>query len=427
MKNIKLKDIVIYGMYFFSFIFLIFQDAIYTPDTASYLNAAIYRYPGYAIFTNFLKFIFQDYFDLVTVGIQLLFGFIAVHFVAKKFTEVLQLNYLSKFILVAILLFPFFGPLYVANNICSEGLSYPLYLFFIVFSIDFLFKNNNIALIYICISSILLILTRGQFILVPFIIAFLFILKNRKEISKRNNLMKLLILVLIPITTILLDKSYHKLKDNAFASTPFTYVNTASLAFYVSKISDSSYIKNEEHKTIFIESHNFISSNKWIMSSKKRVSYQDYYKHFHKYLVYICNFTLHDKGTEYFLNKNMSIVESRLAIEEAAKSITPILIKNNFNKWVNVYFASIIHGFKSIYILLFVLGVFLFSLIKVLISYKKNYAILFMVSSLTLSNSMIVATASYSIMRFYFYNYALLFIMIIIIYKIFIEKRQKNI
>ena len=93
MKNIKLKDIVIYGMYFFSFIFLIFQDAIYTPDTASYLNAAIYRYPVYPIFTKFLKFVFQNYFDLVTVGIQLLFGLVAVHFTAKKLTEVLQNSY----------------------------------------------------------------------------------------------------------------------------------------------------------------------------------------------------------------------------------------------------------------------------------------------------------------------------------------------
>ncbi len=425
-KNTKIENYLLFLCYAFVFVYLIFQDAIYTPDTYSYLNAEIQRYPGYALFSKLFTFLFGAYFNYAVIGFQLLIGLISIHFFYKKVEEILSLNYVIKLGLLLLLLFPFFEPLYVANNICSEGLSYPLYLFFLTFSLDFLFLNNNKSLVYLSIASILLSLTRGQFIIIPLIIAFIYLIKHKKSILKFEYFSKLLLLLSIPFVIIIMDKSYHKLKDNKFASTPFTYVNTSSLAFYVSKASDSAFINNEDYKNVFIECHQFISKNKWIMSSKERASYDAYYKHFHKRLTKICNYTLHTKGTVYFLNKDLSIVESRIAIESTAKQLTLILIKNNFNKWINLYFASIKHGFKSNLLLFFIVGVFLFSLIKIILDYQKNFALLFLLSCLTLTNAMLVAFASYSIMRLLFYNYVLIFLIFIVIYNLF-KERKKNI
>lgn len=418
MRDIKLKDIVIYGMYFFSFIFLIFQDAIYTPDTASYLNAAIYRYPGYAIFTNFLKFIFQDYFDLVTVGIQLLFGFISVHFVAKKFTEVLHLNYLTKIILIVILLFPFFAPLYVANNICSEGLSYPFYLFFLAFSFDFLNRDCRKSFILLLISYVLLTLTRGQFIILPIIVLVIYILKIKRLVFKGIHLKKIILLLLIPFIATVMDKSYHLLKDGKFVSTPFSFISASGAALYVSQASDIEFIETDDDKEIFKDCHEFLTENNWLLSSKNRATPKDDYKHFHNNVSKLCNYTLHDRGTQYYLDKGYSIVEARIAIEKTSKSIYPVLVKNNFEKWLSLYYSNLVHSFKSEFLLFFMVFVLLFSFIKSIISDNKLYVYLFFLASLILSNALIVAFASHSIIRYVFYNYSLFFLIFVLIIKL---------
>ena len=405
-------------MYFFSFIFLIFQDAIYTPDTASYLNAAIYRYPVYPIFTKFLKFVFQNYFDLVTVGIQLLFGLVAVHFTAKKLTEVLQLNYLTKFILVAILLFPFFGPLYVANNICSEGLSYPLYLFFLTFSFDFLNRFNRKTFILLLISYILLTLTRGQFIILPIIVLVIYILKVKGSALKGIHLKKIFLLLLIPFIATVMDKSYHILKDGRFVSTPFSFISASGASLYVSQASDIQFIETDDDKEIFKDCHAFLTENNWLLSSKNRATPKDDYKHFHNNVSKLCNFTLHDRGTQYYLDKGYNIVDARIAIEKTSKSMYPILVKNNFNNWLRLYYNNLVHSFKSVFLLLFIVFVLIFSFIKSIISDNKIYLFMFFMASLILSNALIVAFASHSIIRYLFYNYSLFFLIFVLLIKI---------
>lgn len=418
MRGIKLKDIVIYGMYFFSFIFLIFQDAIYTPDTASYFNAAIYRYPGYPIFTNILKFIFQDYFDLVTVGIQILFGLIAVHFATKKFTEVFQLNYLSKLVVILILLFPFFNPLYVANNICSEGLSYPLYLLFLTFYLDFLNRFNRKSFILLLISYVLLTLTRGQFIILPIIVLIAYILMVKNSAFKGLHLKKMFLLLLIPFIATVMDKSYHLLKDGAFVSTPFSFISASGSALYVSKATDVQFIETDDDKEIFKDCHAFLTKNNLLLSSKNRATPKDDYKHFHNNVSKLCNYTLHDRGTQCYLDKGYSIVEARIAIEKTSKSIYPILVKNNFKNWLRLYYSNLVHSFKSEFLLFFMVFVLLFSFIKSIVSDNKLYVYLFFLASLILSNALIVAFASHSIIRYVFYNYSLFFLIFVLIIKL---------
>jgi len=405
-------------MYFFSFIFLIFQDAIYTPDTASYFNAAIYRYPGYPIFTNILKFIFQDYFDLVTVGIQILFGLIAVHFATKKFTEVFQLNYLSKLVVILILLFPFFNPLYVANNICSEGLSYPLYLLFLTFYLDFLNRFNRKSFILLLISYVLLTLTRGQFIILPIIVLIAYILMVKNSAFKGLHLKKMFLLLLIPFIATVMDKSYHLLKDGAFVSTPFSFISASGSALYVSKATDVQFIETDDDKEIFKDCHAFLTKNNLLLSSKNRATPKDDYKHFHNNVSKLCNYTLHDRGTQCYLDKGYSIVEARIAIEKTSKSIYPILVKNNFKNWLRLYYSNLVHSFKSEFLLFFMVFVLLFSFIKSIVSDNKLYVYLFFLASLILSNALIVAFASHSIIRYVFYNYSLFFLIFVLIIKL---------
>ncbi|MCX7548187.1 hypothetical protein OS188_09495 [Xanthomarina sp. F1114] len=403
---------------------LIFHEAIHTPDTFSYLHANIYRSPGYVIFVKLFQVVFKDYFDFFTVGFQLLFGLFATHLVLTKVSKALNLHIISEFIFLAILIFPFFAPLYIANNICSEGLSYPLYLLFIAFTADFFTDYNQNSFRLLSATFILLALTRGQFIVLPIIIAVIYIIKIKKLALRRYHLKNIGLLFLIPVLIILMDKSYHKLKDGLFVSTPFTNICLSGAAFYVSDASDIESIENKDDKIIFKDCYGFLEENNWLLSSKKRDSYTEYYKHFHNNLGNICNYTVHDRGTEYYLNQGFDIREARVGIENSSGDIVKVLIKNNFSKWIKLYYSNLVHGFKSELLMFFILLVFIFSGIKFLFS-RNNYMLyLFLFSSLILSNALIVALAGHSIMRYLFYNYSLFFLILIILLKLLKHEKK---
>jgi len=422
-KLFNTNYILLFG-YALIFFHLLYKGAIYYPDSPSYLEANIFRSPGYPIFTRLIQVFSQNYFDYAILTIQILFNLFAIHILYKKVLDLLTLNLVFKILLFAILVFPLFEPLLMANRICSEAISYPLYLLFISFTLHFLFKKNNRSLIFLSISYVLLVLTRGQFLLLPIIIAFIYVLKWRKSIFKQEKLIPFFILLFIPLLPILLDKSYHKVKDGVFISTPFKYVNAMASALYVSEASNVNLFKDPDLKHIFKMSHDFTAKNNWLMSSKERVSYAAYYNDFHGKLVHICNTTFHNKGTQYYLDKNQSIVKARTNIELAGKKMFPILIKNNFSKWFPLYLSNIIHGFKSVFLLIFIAIVLFFSGLKICRFYSDKFAILFLFSSFILINALIVSFVSHSIIRYLFYNYFLIFLIFVELYKLILTKKN---
>ena len=117
-------------------------------------------------------------------------------------------------------------------------------------------------------------------------------------------------------------------------------------------------------------------------------------------------------------NLKRAVAKAYFDIEAACKDITISLIKANFSKWIDLYYYNISYGFYSPAVLVFVVFILIFSFIKALFSYHKSYAIIFLLSSLTLSNAMLIAFASHSIMRYLFYNYVLLFLILIGIIKL---------
>lgn len=403
---------------------VVYQGPIFSPDTYSYLDAVIYRSPGYPIFSKLFMYVFGQFYDLAIISFQIIAGLIGVHLFFKTCSHIFNLKWFEKVPLFLILIFPFFNPLLVANNICSEGLSYPLYLLLISFSLQFLLLNKTSVLKYIIISSVLLALVRSQFILVPLIIAIIYYFKFKKKILTKKHLSKVLILVLVPIASVLIDKTYHKLKDGEFVSTPFSYINACASALYVSDFNDAQNISRTDDKNIFVACYHFLDEHGWLISTKSQKSNAEKYYHFHNNMGNICNYTLQDNGRAYYKSKNQTIVQASISTERTAKNLFFVLVKTNFKKWITLYFNNVLHGFKSIFILIFLLAIVSFSFIKLIKNYSNFYAIQFLISSLLLSNALIIAFASHSIMRYLFYNYALFFILIVVLSKYFINERK---
>ena len=416
-KYNKQQSIALLVVYCVVLIFCLSKDAIYSYDTYDYLRAMPYRQLGYVLFVKGFGFIFGSFFNYAVVGFQTVFSLFAVHYFLKNVSALFSLNLVSRLLLLAILIFPFFEPLSIANNICTEGLSYGLYLIYIAIGINILFNHRLDHIKYFAIIYIILVFVRGQFLFTTLIFAFTYAIVYKTELKSKKHILNVIILVIVPLVISSSERTYHKLKDGVFKATPFSFVNASTAAFYVSNKSDINTIKNNNDKAIFKLSYNVLEEKKLLLSSQNNAEHP--YLFFHKNMPKICNQTVHATGIDYYQALDSSIANSYFNIETTCKNITLTLIKNNFSKWIRFYYANISYGFYSPIVLFIILFIFIFSFIKVVFSYNKWYGVLFLLSSLILANAMLVAFASHSIIRYLFYNYALFFLIVITILKLF--------
>lgn len=418
-KNSNTTKYILFLVYFCVFLFCIISAPLYSPDTYSYLKAMPFRQLGYVIFLKSFSFMFGSYFDVVVVFVHTLFSLFGVHYFYKKAASLFNLNSISKLAIIAILLFPFFPPLSIANNICSEGLGYGLYLLFIAIGLDILFNDKRENFKYYVIVYLSLVFIRSQFIISTLIFAGVYFLMHRKSILKRQHLVNIIIFSSVIIVASLTERTYHKLKDGFFKPTPLGFTSASTAPVYVSDESDYHLIENEDYREIFKISYDTLIKKDLLLNSEQTPKEQ--YLFFHENLPKICNQTVRQQAVNYYLTKDFPEELSKKQIrsypffesEAACKVFTTTLIKNNFKKWIKLYYTNITHGFYSPILFFIVVFLFLFSLIKTVFSYQKHYAILFLLSSLILSNALFIAFASHSIMRYLFYNYALIFLLFI--------------
>ncbi len=417
-KNLKFStfDILLFVIYLGIFTYFILQPAIYSPDTNTYFRLHFYRFPGYGLFLRIFDFLFGSFFDTAVVGFQLLFGFISILVISKTCRQLLKLNGYEYLALLILLTFPYFPPLLVGNNLTSEGLSYPLYLFLIAFSIDFLFKNQSIKLIHLSIAFTLLCLTRGQFIIVAPILFALYILKERKNIFTRPKVFFLIILLVLPLVPQTMDRVYHKAAHGFFVTTPFSYVNALTLPIFVSEKKDSALMKTEDEKILFLKTYETIDSL-GLLSSNVLGDATSKYRVFHNNFPIICNRTFHVPGMNYFEPKTDKLGENVVMIEQAAKEMLPVLVKNNFKKYISIYFEGVFHGFKGILIFSIVMLLFIYGLFVSLKKWSLYNSLLLFATLLIISNAFIVAFASHSIMRYLFYNYFFAILIAIVLFR----------
>jgi O-antigen ligase len=378
-----------------------------------------YRQLGYVLFLKSFSFVFGSYFDSVVVFVHTVFSLFSVYYFFKKVALIFFLNKVHQIVLLAILLFPFFPPLSIANNLCSEGLGYGLYLLFVAIGLDLIFNNNQKHLKYYFIVYLALVTMRGQFFFSTLIFAGVYFLIHRKTILKRQHVFSLIALCGIMAISSVIERSYHKLKDGFFKPTPLGFVSASTAPIYVSDVTDYSLIENTDYREILKISYDTLVKKELLLKPNR--SPKEDYLFFHENLPKICNQTVLQQAVNYYSEGNLpkDLTDQQVLSypyfesEAACKVFTFTLIEDNFKEWIQLFYTNITFGFYSPVLFLFVVFIFFFSLIRTFFSNKKNYAILFLLSSLILSNVLFIAFASHSIMRYLFYNYALLFLLFI--------------
>lgn len=405
------------------FLFFILQPPLYSPDTYSYLRADITRFPGYILYLRGLRAIFGASFAVVALAGHLVMGIVAIALIFKNVSKLFQLSWIAKGLLLTVLLFPYFKPIEVAVNLTSEGLAYPLYLLLLSFAIDFLFKNQSKKIFHIAFVYLMLVLTRGQFIIVAPIIGFVLALRLKQRLFKPKALFLVVFLLLLPVLSTFADKTYRYIFYGYFKTTPYTYVNVVALPLYVSEAIDIKLFEDKDIKVIYKHSHQTIDSLQ-LLSSDVSGSYKDKYLRFHYNFPKICNQNIHNFGLTYYLEQGVPPNENAFAIEDACKAMTPKLIGAHFNEFIALYYTSIVHGFKSVFILFFVIALSILSLVRVVKRFGMNSGFVLLSTVLIISNAAIVGIASHSIMRYLFYNYFLGLLILIILLKKFIPRHE---
>ena len=407
----------------FFFGFFIWQPALLSPDTYSYLRADITRFPGYIIYLRSLQFVFGEGYAIAAVAGHLLMGIAAMSVFFKKCSEVFNLGNLSKIAVLFVLLFPYFKPINVALNITSEGLAYPLYLLLLTFTLEFLFQNKMSRIWHIALVYLLLVLTRGQFIIVAPIIGFLFLLKLKRNIFNLKALLTFLLLLLLPIISGLADRAYRSVFYGFAETTPYSYVNAVALPLFVSDQDDFKLFEDQNHQVIYQNSYNRLDSLQ-LISSEVQGSYHEKYMRFHYNFPQICNQNIHEFGLNYYADIGVVPPKNAFAIEAACKAMFPKLIAEHFQEWLALYYTSIVHGFKSVFILVFIIVLVFLSLFRACKHFQKKNAFILLGCLFILSNAMIVAMASHSILRYLFYNYVVGLLIIILLLKKFIPRYE---
>lgn len=423
-KNSGTENYLLLLSYLIVFLYCVLTEPIYSHDTYSYLNAMPFRQMGYVIFLKIFSTAFGSFFDIAVVAFHAAFSLFGVHYFFTRISRLFHLNTLLKVPLLIILLFPLFPPLSIANNLCSEGLGYGLYLLFIALGMEVLFNKKHNYFKYYLITYFLLVSIRSQFIFSTLIFAGTYILMYRKEIFQKKHLVKVLMFCGIMVIASLTERTYHKLKDGFFKPTPLGYTSASTAPVYLSERTDYRLIEDKDYQEIFKRSYDTLAHKDLL--PKPDYSIKESYKFFHDNLPKICNQTIRAQGVNYYLNKpapehwseNQKASYLYFETEAACKAFTKVLILNNFKEWLKLFYANITYGFKSQVLLWFIILTFFYSLIKTFVNHKKDYALIFLLSSLILSNAMFIAFAVHSIQRYLFYNYALIFLLFLSIYNL---------
>ncbi len=398
------------------FIYFILQPALYSPDSYGYLRGDFQRFPGYVIFTRIFTIVFKAYFNTAVIAVQLILGFVGVFIFLQKASNLFKLNFWLKIAMFVLLVYPFFPEQSVANNITSEGFAYAFYLLLIAFSLDFLFRKQTHKIWHLSICFTLLTLTRGQFILVPLLLALIYLLQNRKDTFSRLNIRYFIVLLILPLVTSNVNKTYNKIIYGYYVATPFSYINAVTLPLYIAAEKDSLAIKNEVDKLIFQKSLHQIDTA-GLRSKQVKGDANKKYMVFHEHFPEICNQNIFVHGIEYFNDQDGISTSSSVKIEQTSKRLFPILIKENFEEYISLYFAGVFHGFQSIYIAIFVFLVFLYSVWLCIKKVTVLNASLLLFTLLIFSNAALVAVACHSIQRYLFYNYCVGFLILLILFK----------
>ena len=381
------------------FIYLVFLivmmlvGVIDEPDSAGYIDTLINRPPLYPLLIDLFQLVFGDGFYGPLLLFQLLLGVAAMYSFIRTLNMLFSPNAWVLLGFSLIVMAPYYFYLKLGNMIMTEGLAYPLFLYFMSFLFRGFFFERRKDLYLSLLILFLLNITRGQFLFVfPLVFVMIVYLMIRYRALKKY-LLILLLLPAIPIVGSLVDKTYHKLYHGHFVSTPWTGLHISALPFFVSDEEDYNIFETTEEQEYFRHVYRELTlAGLTLHEFNKTHTGSRGFGFYAENSTNIANGIIDGKGTHFFDEEELEV--RWILNDRMSKKMAFPLILDNFGTWSKFYIMNIIAGMGHEK-LLFLYPIFLlFSLVYIIIRrFQRLDVYIFLCFLMALSNIALVAFA----------------------------------
>ena len=427
------------------YLFFAFYDGvILSVDSPSYIDMYSSREPLYSLLIAFFRLICfnNSYYLNVLVIFQSLLTAFCVYSLIKFIVEEYELSFKSEAILLlihfgVIVLMRFVskkGMLY-SNTVLSESITYPLYLLFFRYNLEYVLKENKKPLIVASIISFIMISARKQM----FLSLFMLIISIVYVSFKNKNLIKgLLKVVVISCLIVGLSKGLDFLNQkviNSFDST-HTLDNRfiTTMIYYVGKDDDYKHINDQDSKEVFNIIYNSSKSNGYTYDVNIK-SWFARVKHFSSNYDNIQIDTIIPETKKYVENKyglKDALLEQKM--DDINNNIIKDLLPIKCLQIAKVVFDSFLAGLmitisadNSIFVI-YAIFAYLVYFVLLVYSLKKNgldkYSVLGILVILSIFiNVGIVSAVIFNQTRYTIYNFDLFYIGLYLLFLSFIKEK----
>lgn len=418
-------------IYLLTIFFVLLTGPIMEPDSYSYLHLTIIATPGYPVFLyGFKKVLGEDYFGIVVVVVQLFFLLLSIWYFIKFLTKSLVIkNNLIIIALDIILLVSLWIPsLLIANRIVAEGLSYAVFLWMITFFIKTVLEKHRKSLLLFLASLFFALLLRSQFLftLPPFLVIFVwFWYRDKKDFFR---IISVITLILLPMLTSIVDKTFHFLVANRFENTSNTGVQLMASPFFVADPDDFTIYDNPKDQEYFKYLYTNAHKKELLDDYYKPLFNDNVYSYFHEHYVDLSYGVLSLKGREFLKNQYKDATDSDLLILNNKKLIDLAmpLIWENFSKWLLLFFYNVLHAFGSVYQLILYVLLLVLSAVAFIRHQGKIELIAMLFILLAFSNVVLVCLVEHSIDRYMLYHRWMLPVLVLLLLNEWINKSKKQ-
>ena len=419
MQLLKKNPVIIVGLITYSVLFgiLLSVGIIDEPDSPGYIDAIINRPPLYPLLIDLFQFIFGANFKTPLLFVQLLLGLLASLFFIKTISKLFPVNPWVLFGLSLIIVAPYFLYLRLGNMILSEGLAYPLFVFFISYLFRGFFLDRRKDFYISAAILFVLSLTRGQFLYVFPVAVLMFIYLSIRHKAFKKYMLLLVIFLAIPFVSNLLDKTYHKIYFGHFVSTPWTGLHVSALPFFLSDEEDYLVFESTDEQQYFKHVYRELTMAGLTLKEFNKTNTGS--RGFWFYALNsttIANGIIDGKGTHFFDEEDLDtkfILNDRMG----KKMAIPLII-NNFNIWIKFYIMNIIAGIGHEKFLFLYPIILLFSFYYLITRrYQRLDMFIFVCFLLALANVALIAfNQPLTIYRYTIYGDFLIYSSIIILF-----------
>jgi hypothetical protein len=261
------------------------------PDTEEYLTFSVIRPPLYPLLTKLFHTLFASDYLLLLVTFQIIFVLAAAYLLSQTLRTYFKLPSFVLLIVHFFLISPLipahriYSGIYgnIGNTICSEALSYGLFMISWIFFVKSIFNPSRKNISIFSFFCVLNTLNRLQFVFMyPIVFLLISFMFNRTRNVK--TVLQSIFLTIVMITGgLLVDKQYHRYVNGVSIISPGGSFGVLGTVLFVSDPSDVVVIKNTADRDIVLKMLLSFDKQKALLRYHQEMGYQPgafYFRYF---------------------------------------------------------------------------------------------------------------------------------------------------